>query len=333
MIRRLFAPLPVSGVLLAAALVLSFTSSPYALKLLIMALIYIGLALSLNLIFGIAGLMNLGQAAFYGIGAYTAALLATRLHVPFLLCLPAGAIAAAIAGGLLSLPVIRLKGIYLSVTTLAFGEIVRLVCLNWISVTRGPMGITGIPLPSVFGFTLTDNAAQYRFLLVLTALSLYIMWRISHSPFGMMLRAIRENEEAAQTLGIYARSLKIKAFLLSSGTAGLFGAFFAFHAAYISPSNFSFNESITVLSMVVFGGMGGVPGVVAGALILSLAPDVLRFMEHYRMLLYGLLLFLMVVLRPQGLISEAFSLRWQDWGKRSGRRQPAAGASSAERGE
>lgn len=333
MARRLLSPLPVALLVLALALLLPAAATPYVLKVMILAFIYIGLACSLNLIFGIAGQMNLGQAAFYGIGAYAAALLSTRLHVPFLLCLVAGALVAALAGFLLALPTIRLKGIYLAVTTLAFGEIIRLVFLNWVSVTRGPMGITGIPIPSLFGIRLSGNTEQYYFILTLLSLALYVLWRIGYSPFGMMLRAIRENQEAAETLGINARSLKIKAFLISSGAAGLFGAFFSFHAAYISPSNFTFAESITLLSMVVFGGMGSIPGVVIGALLLALAPDAMRFMEHYRMILYGLLLFFMVLLRPQGLISEGHSLRWASWaGRWSGKPSQPANSNSPEAG-
>ncbi|AJY77981.1 hypothetical protein VN24_23765 [Paenibacillus beijingensis] len=292
------------------ALLIPAIASPYVTKVLIIAGIYVGLACSLNVVFGIAGQLNLGQAAFYGIGAYTSALLSIHFHIPFFVTLIAGALMAAGAGFLLALPTIRLKGIYLAVTTLAFGEIIRMIFLNWISVTRGPMGIAGIPVPSLFGFQFMSNFSQYYLMLGLLLPALYIMWRLSYSPFGMVLRAVRENEEAAQTLGVNAQSYKVKAFVVGSAIAGLLGAFFSFHAAYISPSNFSFMESITLLSMVVFGGLGSMPGVIVAALLLAVAPDVLRFMDEYRMIIYGVLLFMMVLLRPQGIISETLSIKW-----------------------
>lgn len=317
MAKRYLSPLPVSLAAVLMALIIPLVASPYAIKVLIIAGIYVGLACSLNMVFGIGGQLNLGQAAFYGIGAYTSALLSIHFHVPFFITLIAGALLSAGAGFLLALPTIRLKGIYLAVTTLAFGEIVRMIFLNWISVTRGPMGIAGIPVPSLFGFEFGSNASQYYLMLGLLLPALYIMWRLSYSPYGMVLRAVRENEEAAQTLGIDARAYKVKAFVVGSAVAGLFGAFFSFHAAYISPSNFSFMESITLLSMVVFGGLGSMPGVIVAALLLAVAPDVLRFMEEYRMIIYGLLLFLMVLLRPQGIISESLSIKWVSQGKRT----------------
>lgn len=319
--RFSLSPLAVSAFAVLIAAVLPAFATPYVVKLLIMAGIYIGLACSLNIIFGLAGQLSLGQAGFYGIGAYAAALLTVHFHIPYLLALLSGTLLAAGVGYLLALPTIRLKGIYLSVTTLAFGEITRLILLNWISVTRGPMGVTGIPLPSLFGFRFSGNTSQYYLLLGLLIPALYVFWRISYSPFGMILRALRENEEAARTLGINTKAYKIKAFIISGGAAGLFGAFFAFHAAYISPDNFAFMESITILSMVVFGGMGSMPGVIVGALFLSLAPDAMRFLANYRMIIYGLLLFLMVLLRPQGLISEQASLVWAAWAKRNSRKK------------
>lgn len=311
--RRYVSPQPVAVLVVLAAAVIPLLASPYVLKVLIMAGIYIGLASSLNFIFGIAGQMNLGHAAFYGIGAYTSALLSTEFQVPFLPALAAGALLSAGIGFVIAYPIVRLKGIYLSVTTLALGEIIRLVLLNWVSVTKGPMGITAIPVPSIFGFRFESNANQYYLMLGILVPVVYGLWRLGYSSFGMQLRAIRENEEAAGTLGIHTHAYKVKAFVLGSGVAGLFGAFFSFHAAYINPSNFTFMESITILSMVVFGGLGSVPGVVAGAFLLALTPDVLRFMEHYRMIIYGILLFFMVLLRPQGIFSEAASMKWASW--------------------
>ncbi|MFM1651755.1 branched-chain amino acid ABC transporter permease [Brevibacillus sp. B_LB10_24] len=310
MSRRFFSPVWVAIGCTLLSLAIPLAATPYILKVLIMSGIYIGLAASLNLIFGVAGQISLGHAAFYGIGAYTASLLAVQFHLPYLLCLIAGALAAAFIGYLLAIPTIRLKGIYLAVTTLAFGEIMRLIFLNWISVTRGPMGITGIPAPSVFGFTFATNTSQYYLMLCLIVPILFVLWRLSYSPFGMTLRAIRENEDASRTLGVDAQMYKTKAFMIGAGVAGLLGGFFSFHAAYIHPDNFAFMESITLLAMVVVGGMGSLPGVFVGALLLALAPDALRFLVEYRMVFYGLLLLLMILLRPQGLISESASISW-----------------------
>lgn len=331
--RRLSPLVLTASALLLAALLVPLAVTPYVVKVMIMAGIYIALACSLNIIFGIGGMLNLGMAAFYGIGAYTAALLSVHFHLPYLLALAAGALVSAGIGFLIAFPTIRLRGIYLAVTTLAFGEIISLILLNWIDVTRGPMGITGIPYPSLFGFELRSNTSQFYFLLALLVPTLYAMWRLGYSSFGMTLRAIRENEEAAQTLGINVAAYKVKAFVVGSGVAGLFGGYFAFHAAYINPGNFTFAESITLLSMVVFGGMGSVPGVVLGAFLLAVAPDALRFLDHYRMIIYGVLLFLMVLLRPQGLISEAVSLKWAARSKGRAVKQAAAADNILSKGE
>lgn len=307
MSRKLLLISSVVGLIL---LLVPLFTADYVIKILIMAGIYIGLASSLNLIFGVAGLLNLGHAAFYGIGAYTAAILSINFQVPFIICLIVGSLVAALSGYLIAFPTSKLRGIFFAVSTLAFGEIMRLVFLNWITVTRGPMGITGIPYPSIFGFEFDSNGSQYYLLMAILVVVLFVLWRISYSPFGMTLRSVRENEEAAETLGIKPHRYKSIAFTISAGTAGLLGGFFAFHVAYINPLNFQFMESITLLAMVVVGGLGSMPGVIIGAVIFSVAPEILRFMAEYRMVIYGLIMVIMILWRPQGIISESVSLSW-----------------------
>lgn len=320
-------PVLVAAGCLALALVLPVVLGDYMVKVLTTAGIYVGLALSLNLITGVAGQFNLGHAAFYGAGAYTAALLAVNLKVAFLPAILAGAAVAAVLGLLLGLPAVRLRDIYLAVTTLGFGEIVRLTLLNWTSVTRGPMGIPGIPYPSLFGVEIGSVTGQYYLMIGIVVPCLLVLWRLTYSPFGMVLRAVRENEVATRTLGIHATAYKLAAFSIGAGVAGLLGGLFAFNAAYISPDNFLFVESISILAMVVVGGLGSFPGVFLGALILSVAPEGLRFMHEYRLVVFGLLMLGMVLVRPQGLISESFSVAWAT-GRLAGgpgQQQPAAG--------
>lgn len=323
MLKRLTSVPAVAAIAVALALLLPLVFDSYFVKVFIMAGCYVGLAASLNLITGVAGQFNLGHAAFYGAGAYTAALMAVNLKLPFSLSLVGGTAMALILGFVLGLPTIRLREVYLSVTTLGFGEIVRLTMLNWISVTRGPMGIPGIPIPKLFGYEFISMTSQYYLMLGILLPSLFVLWRLSYSPFGMVLRAIRENEVATKTLGINPVAYKLAAFTVGAGFAGLIGSFFAFHAAFISPDNFLFAESITILSMVVVGGLGSMPGVILGALILAVAPEGLRFMSQYRLIVFGLLMLTMVLVRPKGLISEAFSVEWAmgrlGLGKKSGK--------------
>jgi len=259
------------------------------------------LASSLNIIIGFTGMFSLGHAAFYGIGAYTSALLATRLGVPFWLGLPAAAVVAGFFGALIGLATLRLRAVFLAFTTLGFGEITRIVILNWRSFTRGPLGIAGIPIPTIFGITF-NRFMYYYFMLVLVALVLGAIWRMYHSRIGRALIAIREDETAARSMGINVFGFKVLAFTMACMLAGLAGSFFAHFQRFISADSFVSNVSFEIITMVALGGTGSIGGAVTGAVILGLFPEVFRFLAQYRQVIYGLILISVIVLKPGGIV-------------------------------
>lgn len=283
----------------------------YFLHLVVMVCIYAVLAMSLNLAIGYTGLLNLGHVAFFAIGAYTSALLALGLGVPFWLGLVAGALLAALAGYLLSFPTIRLKGDYLALGTLGFSIIMESVLKNWSSLTRGPLGLPGIPKPSLFGFAFTP-LWSYALLAVLVALGTFLFLRlVAESPFGRVLRAIRDDEVAAKTLGKDTVRAKTAALTLSACFAGVAGSLYAHYISFIDPSSFSLAQTILLFSMVLIGGTSSLLGSVAGAALLILLPEPLRFLPlpssiigGMRQALYALLLILVILKRPQGLLGE-----------------------------
>ncbi len=293
----------VLGGVLALALVFPLlTRSQYVLHVAILSGIYVVLTLSLNLITGFCGQFSLGHAGFYGIGAYTAALLAVHWDCPFLLNLPAAAATAGLAGFLIGLPTLRLGGIYLAMATLGFGEIIHLVLLNWLALTRGPLGIPAIPGPALPGLDLGTPARLYYVALALAVLTTLAVARLVDSRFGEAILAIREDEIAAEAMGVPTTRLKVITFTISAAIAGVAGGFFAHYASFVSPSSFTLVESILILSLLVFGGMGSVEGSIAGAVILTVAPEAFRFLAEYRMVIYGAILLGLIVFRPQGLL-------------------------------
>lgn len=259
------------------------------------------LASSLNIIIGFTGMFSLGHAAFYGIGAYTSALLATRLGVPFWLGLPAAAIVAGFFGALIGLATLRLRAVFLAFTTLGFGEITRIVILNWRSFTRGPLGIAGIPIPTFFGITF-NRYMYYYFVLILVAVVLGAIWRMYNSRIGRALIAIREDETAARSMGINVFGFKVLAFTMACALAGLAGSFFAHFQRFISADSFVSNVSFEIITMVALGGTGSIGGAVTGAVILGLFPEVFRFLAQYRQVIYGLILISVIVLKPGGIV-------------------------------
>lgn len=292
-------------VLLALVAALPFVlPSQYWLRVTVVAGIYSILALGLNLIAGYTGQLSLGHAAFYGIGGYTSALLALKLGLPFWLTVPVAGILAGVFGLFLGIPTLRLKGDYLAIVTIAFGELVRLVFLNWNSLTRGPMGLPNIPKPVFFGYVLKSNLAFYYLVAALVAVSVVVLKRLVDSRLGRALVAIRENEIAAMQMGINVTELKVKAFIIGSIMAGVAGAVFAHFQAYISPDNFTYMESVTMICMVVLGGIGSIPGSIIGATVLTFAPEMLRSFAGLRMVLFGLTMVLLMLFRPQGLLGK-----------------------------
>jgi branched-chain amino acid transport system permease protein len=283
----------------------------YLLHILIITGIYIILTLSLNLVVGYTGLPALGHAAFSCVGAYTSALLALNLGVSPWLGLLIGACVAALLGVVVGFPSLRLKGDYLALATFGLGVIVYSVAKNWVSLTRGPMGLPGIPGFSIFGFQISE-IWQYLILVTLFVfLTYFVIGRVVNSPFGRILRGIREDELATLAMGKNVNSHKILVFVIGAFFAGIAGSLYAHYITFIDPSSFTVMESIIILLMVVFGGMGSLPGSFVGAAILVIFPELLRFIgmpsaiaAPLRQMIYGLLLIVLMIKRPQGILGR-----------------------------
>ena len=297
-----------------------FYNQRYILDLGILVLTYVMLGWGLNVVVGLAGLLDLGYVAFYAVGAYSYALLSTNFGLSFWTCLPLAGILAALWGVMLGFPVLRLRGDYLAIVTLAFGEIIRLVIINWQSLTGGPNGISAIPRPSFFGIPLTaaDDGLAARlgiefspthrivFLFyVILALALLTNWvtiRLRRLPIGRAWEALREDEVACRALGINTTTTKLTAFATGAMFGGFAGAFFATRQGFISPESFTFQESALVLAIVVLGGMGSQLGVALAALTLIGGFELFRGFDQYRMLVFGMAMVLLMIWRPRGLI-------------------------------
>lgn len=296
-VRTFFIP-----VLLISSLVFPFILKDYYIDVLIMSGIYILLALGLNIIVGFTGLLNLGFAAFYAIGAYTYAILNTKIGLGFWASLPISASLTALAGLLLAIPALRLRGDYLAIVTLGFGEIVRLVLNNWDSLTNGPNGITGIARPLLMGFSLAHLEYYYYLVFVIAIFAVVVIKRVESSRIGRAWIAIRENEIAASSIGINTTKYKLYAFTFGTFWAGIAGILFSAKMQFVSPESFTFMESILILSMIILGGIGNTYGAIIGAFILVILPEVLREVQLYRMLILGIGLVLLMIFRPQGIV-------------------------------
>jgi branched-chain amino acid transport system permease protein len=298
-----------------------FYSNRYYLDLGILVLTYVMLGWGLNIVVGLAGLLDLGYVAFYAVGAYSYALMAQHTGLSFWVCLPVAGILAAFWGVLLGFPVLRLRGDYLAIVTLAFGEIIRLVLVNWQSFTNGPNGISGIPRPSFFGFPFTNTedgfAATfglefdpthrvvflYYVILLLALLTNLVTIRLRRLPIGRAWEALREDEIACRSLGINTTNTKLTAFAIGAMFGGFAGAFFATRQGFISPESFVFQESALILAIVVLGGMGSQVGVAVSALVMIGAFELFREFSQARMLIFGAAMVAIMVMRPRGLVS------------------------------
>lgn len=277
--------------------------SQYLMRIFIMIGIYSMLGLGLNMLTGYTGQVSLGHAGFYAIGAYTAALLGLKLGVNFVVAAIAGGMLAAFCGLLLGLPTLRLTGTYLSIVTLGFGEIVKMVLMNWDKVTNGTLGLKNIPRPEIFGIELTlANNGLYYLMLALVALVSLACVLIIRSKIGRAFLSIKEDEMAASMMGIYTTRYKVLAFVVSAFITGLAGAFYASMVGFIDPNSFTFDVSTLIISIVILGGMGTMRGMYLGAAVLIAFPEMSRFMMDYRFVVYGLILVLMMRFRPQGLL-------------------------------
>ena len=337
-VARWFSPFAIGFVIVYPPLVIAINGFGGAVKWIdnfgIQILIYVMLGWGLNIVVGLAGLLDLGYVAFYAVGAYSYALLAKTFGFSFWLLLPLAGILSSFWGVLLGFPVLRLRGDYLAIVTLAFGEIIRIVIINWVDLTNGYAGITGIPRPTFFGipFNADDDGFAavfglefsplyrviflYYIILALALLTAFVTVRLRRLPVGRAWEALREDEIACRSLGINTTNTKLTAFAMGAMFAGFAGSFFATRQGFISPESFTFIESATILSIVVLGGMGSQIGVAIAAIVMIGGTEIMRELDflkqifgptfdptQYRMLLFGFAMVLIMIWRPRGLIS------------------------------
>jgi len=316
----------ITGILFAVIFPFLPFTDRYILDVGIMVLTYIMLGWGLNIVVGLAGLLDLGYVAFYAVGAYSFALISTTFGWSFWVCLPLAGIFAAFFGILLGFPVLRLRGDYLAIVTLGFGEIIRIVLINWYDFTNGPDGISGIPRPSFFGLEFTNNPQEgsqafheffgldfsnahkmiflYYVILVLALITNYFTLRIRRLPVGRAWEALREDEIACKSLGVNPTNTKLTAFAIGAMFGGFAGSFFATKQGFISPESFTFIESAIIVAIVVLGGMGSQTGVVLASIFLIGFTEIFRELEQFRMIAFGLAMVLIMLFKPKGILEH-----------------------------
>ena len=297
------------GILVVGAFTLLFPHifSIYQTNIMISALIYVMLGLGLNIVIGLAGLLDLGYVAFFAVGAYSYALLNLHYGLVFWIALPLGGLLAAVFGIILGYPVLRLRGDYLAIVTLGFGEIIRLVLENWNEFSFGPSGISNIPKPGLPGMDLSLEGSTIFIFYIIVALvifTIFVINRLENSRIGRAWIALKDDEIACQAMGINKAKTKLRAFALGATWAGMGGVVFAAKTTFINPASFTIWESVIILCTVVLGGMGSIAGVMSGALLLILLPEYLRDFGQFRMITFGAVLVLMMVFRPGGIIEN-----------------------------
>jgi branched-chain amino acid transport system permease protein len=314
-LRSILANLPYLVIVAILGVIPAVVTNLYYIQVLIFIGIYIILALSLNLLNGYVGLLSIGHAAFYGIGAYASAKLVMVVGLPFPLAMLGAGAVAGIFGYFIAKTTLRLSGIYMTLATLGFNMIFFLVLQNWMSFTNGPLGIMDIPPPSILGYVIETRIQYYYLIFVLVLVTIGSMHRLMTCRFGRALVGIRENELAAEAMGVNTTRYKIQAFVLAAFYAGIAGSYYAHFIKYISPDSFYIYESFILLAMLAFGGQGNLIGPVVGAAVLIIIPELFRFLQEYRMLVYGGVLIIMMLVRRQGLLGgRDYSLRlhWFD---------------------
>ena len=316
----------ITGILFAVVFPFLPFTDRYFMDVAIMILTYIMLGWGLNIVVGLAGLLDLGYVAFYAVGAYSYALIATTFGWSFWICLPLAGLFAAFFGILLGFPVLRLRGDYLAIVTLGFGEIIRIILINWYEVTNGPDGITGIPRPSFFGLPFKRSPDEgetsfhlffnleystmhriiflYYLILVLALITNYFTLRIRKLPVGRAWEALREDEIACKSLGVNPTNTKLTAFAIGAMFGGFAGSFFATRQAFVSPESFTFIESAIIVAIVVLGGMGSQTGVVLASIFLIGITEIFRDLEQYRMIAFGGAMVLIMVFKPKGILAN-----------------------------
>lgn len=280
-------------------------SNGYTLQIGVYCGIFVLLAVSLNILIGYCGIFSMGHAAFYCLGAYTSALLATKAGLPFIVCFLAGGAVAALAGVLVGVATLRLSDLFLTFTTMGLSEVVRIVIQNS-NFTNGALGVTGIPAPRWFGRAMT-RVEFYYMVLLLVVLVVLAVYRLVHSNTGRTWMTIRDDANAAASLGVNVFRYKMWAMCLSCFVAGLAGSLYASFVQYINASNFTINVSINIVAMVAIGGMGTISGPILGAVLLQVLPEAIRFLDNYRQLLFGAALVISVMFAPKGLVG----LHWR----------------------
>ncbi len=291
-------------------LVPSFVTGKYDIMLFDQVLIHIIIVLGLNFITGLTGQTNLSVAGVFAVGAYTSALLNTRFGLSPWLCLIAALGAGVIIGVILGYPSLRIKGKYLALTTIGFGEITRLMLNNMTTVTGGPQGVAAIQPYRFFGYQLNTEKDFYYMILIFTVLAIVIANKLIRSKWGRAFKAVRDNDSAVESCGISLAEIKVKAFITSTAFASVAGAFYAHLIGYINPSNFTIDLSVKFLMMLILGGIGTVPGCVIGSVVITLLPEYLRFLQDYYWLIFSVIVFVFILKWPSGMVS-IFDKLWK----------------------
>ncbi len=276
-------------------------TNKYMLHIIILCCMYACLALSLNMIIGWSGQFSLGHVTFYGMGAYITTLVVKNFGVNFFLATLIAMVAVGAFSALLCMPTLKLRGDYIALVTLGFGEVFRLFVSNAVEITRGPMGIPAIPSPAIFGYEISGKTAYYYFVILLIIGFTIFMKRFDNSGFGMSMMAANEDDIAATSLGINPVKFKLYGFVIGSVMASLMGSFYSVYMGMIGPSSFDYGESIKMVSMVVLGGQGSIIGSILGAFLLAALPEALRAFSDYRMVIFGAAMVLMMIFRPEGI--------------------------------
>ena len=300
LLAKIMVPLAIILVIVACLLP-HMVKSSYVVRIATLTLMYTMIALSLNLLTGFMGVMSLGHAAFWGIGAYTGAILSTRYGFGMGECMLAAVVICGLFGLLLGSPVMKLKGYFMTIVTLGFCEIVRLVELNWTELTRGSLGINNIPYPNLFGFVFKSAQAKYYLILAMTVITVLIIYSIVNSRVGRAIVSIREDDLAASSIGVNVVKYKLMVFIISGILAGVAGVYYSHYMRYIDTSLFTTSMSINFLVMAIFGGLGNIPGTIVGTLVLTILPESMRFLSEYRNLFYGIVIVVLMMIRPSGI--------------------------------
>lgn len=300
-VQKLLILIVLAAIIIGAPFVIT---DKYTLHILILCSMYACLTISLNLIIGWSGQFSLGHVCFYGMGAYITTLFMVNFGMNFFIATILSVVFTTLFAMLLCYPTLKLRGDYLAVITLGFGEVFRLFLTNAVDLTKGPAGIPNIPNPEIFGFVIKGKQAYFYFIAIILVLFIIFIKRLNNSGFGMAMMTVNEDDIAATALGLNVKKYKLWAFGIGGGMAALIGSFYAVYMGMISPTSFAYAESIKMVSMVILGGMGSIPGSIIGAFLLAALPELLRAFSDYRMVLYGALMVIMMIFKPEGIWSR-----------------------------